>query len=131
MALLTAAAGLAFLGALDPARVELAGICVELPAPMPIPGKSDGSRIGCVDTDTVPDSIPGDLLFGRPVGLVALPAIDGIAGFRPDFVAERNGRLELVLFTSNGDWPALRGFGAMPDCALLRGRVLRMPGLVF
>ena len=101
MALLAAAAELAFLLALDPARVELAGICAELTEAIPIPGKSDGSRIGCVDTDTVPDSIPGaSLLFGRPVGLVALPAIDGIAGFRPGFAAERNSRLELVLFTS-------------------------------
>ena len=108
----------------------LTGICEALGESIPIPGRSDGSKIGCVDTDTVPDSIAGEsLLFGCPVGFVVLPGIDGVAGFRPGFAAERNRRLGLP-FTSNGDRPALRGFGAIPDCAALRGRVLSSPDLL-
>ena len=109
--------------------VEFTGICEALGESIPMPGKSDGSKIGWVDTDTVPGLIAGDLLVGCPVGVVVLP-VDGIAGFRPDFVAERNNRLGLILLTSRGNRP-LSGFGAMPDCALLRGRVLRIPDLVF
>lgn len=93
---------------------------------MPIPGKSEGSKIGCVDTDTVPGLIAGErLLLGCLVVLVVLPMVDGIPDFSPGFPDERS-----RLLISDDKRLSLSGFGAIPDCAALRGKVLRMLGLV-
>ena len=97
---------------------------------MPIPGKSDGDKIGCVDTDTVPGLIAGEsLLFV----LVVLSGVDGSPDGSPDFAAGRNNPVGLLprLPIPAGNRLPLSGLGAMPDWAALRGRVLRMPGLEF
>ena len=70
---------------------EFARDCEEFDESIPIPGRSDGSKIGCVDTDTVPGLIAGaSLLFGRPIGLVVRSGINGIPDFSPGFLSERN-----------------------------------------
>ena len=96
---------------------------------MPIPGKSEGSKIGCVDTDTVPGLIAGEsLLFG----LVVLSGISGMPGLCPGFTAGRDNPVGLPrLPIPAGNRLSLSGLGAMSDCAFLRGIVLRMLGLVF
>ena len=96
---------------------------------MPIPGKSEGSKIGCVDTDTVPGLIVEEILL---FVLVVLFGVDGSPGFSPDVAAGRNNPVGLPRLPSPaGNRLSLSGLGAMPDCAALRGRVLMMLGLVF
>ena len=109
---------------------EFTGDCEEFDESIPIPGRSDGSKIGCVDTDTVPGLIAGEsLLFDCPIGLVMRSGISGVPGFSTGFAAGRNNPVGLLI--SDGNRLSLSGLGAMPDCAALRGKVLRMPGLVF
>ena len=86
---------------------------------MPMPGRSDGSKIGWVDTETVRGLRVGDNCDrGDPVpfvGLVALPEL-AVVGSGWD---DRMPVLSRVVGVG-----ALSGLGAIPDRAPLRGRIL-------
>ena len=94
----------------------VAGIAVPLGGLMPIPGRSDGSKIGWVETETVRGLSVGDNC--APVPFMGLVAVLGLA------VVGSGWDDRMPVLSRLVGIGALSGLGAIPDRDPLRGRIL-------